>query len=90
MARTDVAAYKSFMSFVRGYNEKHREFAEKLWTDRGKFRAEREKYQKAVHVPPIGLSASFRAAAPDICLLIIFNGLLFMLSMLFFIRYEVH
>ncbi len=90
MARTDVAAYRNFMSFARAYSEKHREFAKSQWSNKDKFRAEREKYQKAVHVPSITFSASFRAAAPDFCLLIILNGLLFMLSMLFFIRYDVH
>ena len=90
MARTDVAAHRDFMSFVRAYNEKHREFAKTLWTDMPGFQKEREKYQKAVNVPSIDLSASFRAAVPDICLLIILNGLLFILSMLFFIRYDVH
>lgn len=90
MARTDVAAYRNFMSFARSYSEKHREFAKNQWSNKDKFRAEREKYQKAVHVPSITFSASFRAAAPDICLLVILNCLLFMLSMLFFIRYDVH
>jgi len=78
------------MSFVRAYNEKHRDLAKSLWTDTPEFQKEREKYQMAVRVPSINLSASFRAAAPDICLLITLNGLLFMLSMLFFIRYDVH
>jgi hypothetical protein len=90
MARTDVAAYRNFMDYSRSYSEKHREFAKKLWTDMPEFQAGKGKYEKAVHVPPIAFSRSFRAAAPDICLLIILNGLFFMLSMLFFIRYDVH
>ena len=90
IARTDVAAYRSFMNFVRVFHEEHRAFAKSLWTDREKFQSEREKYQKAVDVPAINLYASFRAAMPDICLLIILNCLFFMLLMLFFIRYDVH
>lgn len=90
IARTDAAAYRDFMSFARAFHEKHREFVKSLWTDREKFRVERARYQKTVDVPTIKLSASFRAAAPDVCLLIILNCLLFMLSMLFFIRYDVH
>ena len=90
MARTDVAAYRNFMDYARSYNEKHREFAKKLWTDMPGFQAERGKYSKAAHVPPIAFSASFRAAAPDFCLLIILNVLFFMLSVLFFIKYDVH
>ncbi len=90
MARTDVAAYRNFMNFAHSYNEKHREFSKKLWTDMPAFLAEEGKYRKAAHVPPIAFSASFRVAAPDFCVLIILNVMFFMLSVLFFIRYDVH
>jgi ABC-type transport system involved in multi-copper enzyme maturation permease subunit len=90
MARTDIEAYRSFMRYARSYHERHREFAKILWKDRDKFGEEREKYTKAVQAPPIPFAASFRSAAPDICLLAIFNILFFMLSILFFTRYDVH
>jgi hypothetical protein len=61
-----------------------------LWKDREKYGEDRKKFSKALEAPSIAFSASFRAAAPDICLLAIFNVLFFMLSVLFFIRYDVH
>jgi len=90
MARTDIGAYRSFMRYVRSYHEPHREFVKTLWKDREKFNEDRRKYSKTPDVPPIAFSASFRSAAPDICLLAVLNVLFFMLSVLFFIRYDVH
>lgn len=90
MARTDIEAYKSFMDYVRGYHQRHREFAKSLWKDINEYGKEREKYTKAVQVSSISFSGSFRAATPDICLLFIFNVLLLILSIMFFIRYDVH
>jgi ABC-type transport system involved in multi-copper enzyme maturation permease subunit len=90
MARTDVAAYKSFMRYARSYHEKHREFVKGRYKDKDKFDSEKETYSKAVRVPAVAFSASFRGALSDICLLVVFNVLLFMLSILFFFRYDVH
>lgn len=90
LARTDVESYRSFMRYVRSYYEPHRELRKDYYRDREKFEAERENYSEPVEAPPMDFSASFRAAAPDICLLVVFNVLFFMLSVLFFVRYDVH
>ncbi len=90
MARTDTAAYRSFMRYVRAYHEPHKEYAKYQWKEWHKFKAYREQYNEVAQIPSVRLSASFRAAAPDICLLIIYNALFFMLSVLFFAKYDVH
>ncbi len=90
MARTDIGAYRNFMNHVRSYHEPHRELMKTMWKDSKKYREDRKKFDKTVQVPSIAFSASFRVAAPDICLLVIFNVLFFMLSILFFIRYDIH
>ena len=90
MARTDVTAYKKFMRHVRSYHKQHREFIKSKYKDEDKFNAEKDTYSEPVRVQAVALSTSFHAALPDICLLIVFNVLFFMLSILFFIRYDVH
>ena len=90
MSRTDVAAYRNFMNHARSFHGAHREMIKLIWKDREKQRAEREKFNKTPEVPTIAFSMSFQAALPDICLLVIFNVLFFMLSFVFFIRYDVH
>ena len=90
MARTDVGAYRSFMRHVRSFRDVHRDFAKKRFTNRDEYNAERDKYREAPQMPSAAFSASLRVALPDICLLCIFNVLFFMLSVLFFIRYDVH
>jgi len=94
MARTGVEAYRHFMRYVRAYSDSHREFMHSIRTKRGK-RAElvaiqQEGYNKAIQTPPVDFSTSLLIAAPDICLLIILNVVFFMLSVLFFIRYDAH
>ena len=78
------------MSYIRSFRNQHREFTRNRFRDREKYNAEKEQYSKAVEVPRIDFAASFRSAAPDMCLLVIFNVLFLMLSVLFFIRYDVH
>ena len=102
MARTDVEAYRHFMRYTRSYHKAHREYVKQFqkkldklrWTDWDRYLKERDKkheeYGKTVESPTIHISASFRAAVLDICLLIVLNVMLFMLAVLFFIRYDVH
>lgn len=90
MAGTDVMAYTDFMNYVRSFYNQHRKFVQNQFRDKEKYDTEKEQYSKAVEPPHIDFAASFRSAAPDICLLVIFNVLFFMLSILFFIRYDVH
>jgi ABC-type transport system involved in multi-copper enzyme maturation permease subunit len=90
MARTDVAAYRSFMRYARSYQRQHREFIKSRYEDEDRYNAEKDTHREAVLVPAVALSASFRAALPDVCLLVVFNALFFMLSILFFVRYDVH
>ena len=102
MARTDVEAYRHFMRYARLYHKAHREYAKEFqtetyrlwWTDRDRYlkeiKRDHEKYGKTVESPTIHISASFRAAALDFCLLVVLNVMLFMLAVLFFIRYDVH
>lgn len=88
MARTDVGVYRNFINHARSYHEPHREMIKLIWKDRDKYREEAKKFSKAIEVPSVNFSASLSAALPDICLLAILNVLFFMLSVLFFIRYE--
>jgi ABC-type transport system involved in multi-copper enzyme maturation permease subunit len=90
LARTYVGAYRNFMEYVRSYHGPHREMIKFIWKDMSKYREETEKFKKLIEVPPVTFSASLSAALPDICVLAILNVLLFMLSVLFFIRYDVH
>jgi len=90
MARTHVDAYRNFMNYVRSYYEPHREMIKLIWKDMSKYREETKKFTKLIEVPPVTFSTSLSAALPDICALAILNVLLFMLSVLFFIRYDVH
>lgn len=90
MARTDVGAYRNFMRYARIYYTTHSELIKYFWMDIRKFNKEAEKYNEAVQTPSVGFTASFRSAAPDICLLVIFNVLFLMLSVLLFIGYDVH
>lgn len=90
MARTDVGAHRNFMRYVWSYHAARAHLATLFWADSGKFNEERDKYNEAVQSPPIEFSASLRSAAADICLLVIFNVLLLMLSVLLFIGYDVH
>ena len=90
MARTDVGAYRNFINYARSYHDPHREMIKLIWKDRDKYREERKKFSKALEVPSVNFSASLNAALPDIGLLAILNVLFFMLSVLFFIKYDVH
>jgi len=90
LARTYVGAYRNFMDYVRSYHGPHREMIRLIWKDRDRYREETKKFKKLIEVPPVTFSASLSAALPDICALAILNVLLFMLSVLFFIRYDVH
>ena len=90
MARTDVETYRSFMRYARSYYELHRESYMTFYRDEDAFEAGEDRYSKAIVVSPMDFSESFRSAALDICLLFVFNVLFFMLSVLFFIRYDVH
>ncbi len=90
MARTDAATYRSFMLYARSYQKQHREFIKSRYTDEDKYNAEKDRHREAILAPAVDLSESLRAALPDVCLLIVFDVLFFMLSILFFIRYDVH
>lgn len=90
MACTDVESYRYFMNYIRLFQDKYREFSRNRFRDREKYNAEREQYKKAVEVPRIDFASSFQSAAIDISLLAILNILFFMLSILFFIKYDVH
>ena len=90
MAGTDVSSYRHFMSYVRSFHEQHREFSRMRFRDRKKYNEGREQYKKAIEVPRIDFAASFRSSALDIFLLAVFNILFLMLSVLFFIKYDVH
>ncbi len=78
------------MLYARSYQRQHREFTKSRYEDEDKYNAEKDTHREAVLVPAVDLSTSFRAALPDICLLIVFNVLFFMLSILFFMTYDVH
>lgn len=102
MARTDIEAFQYFMRYAYEYYKPHREdvkeyrmkYVRLFWTDRDKYKMEiakfNKRYSKSIESPTIGIATSFRAAALDICLLYIFNILLLMMSILLFVRYEVH
>jgi ABC-type transport system involved in multi-copper enzyme maturation permease subunit len=90
LARTHVDAHRSFMDYARSHHSPHREMIKLIWKDMTQYREETKKFKKVIEVPTITFAASFRAALPDICVLIILNVLLFMLSFLFFMKYDVH
>ena len=90
IAQTDVGAYRNFMDYVRSYHDPHREMIKLIWKDIRKYGEEKKKFSEVIEVPPVNFSTSLSAALPDICVLAILNVLLFMLSVLFFIRYDVH
>ena len=78
------------MLYARSYQKQHREFIKSRYTDEDKYNAEKDRHREAILAPAVDLSESLRAALPDVCLLIVFDVLFFMLSILFFIRYDVH
>ena len=90
MARTHVDTHRNFMDYARSYHNPHREMIKLIWKDMAQYREEAKKFKKVIEVPTITFAASLRAALPDICVLIILNVLLFMLSFLFFMKYDVH
>ena len=90
MAGTDAMAYRHFMNYIRSFRDQYREFVKDRFRNKEKYDAEDERYSKASEAPRIDFAASFRSASTDICLLVIFNVLFLMLSVLLFIRYDVH